>query len=287
MRCNVSPSLVTINQGDAMNMKKALMACALPLSGCALIPPAAIAPPTASQSQAVVFDIDGTLTPHDLAVFTARPDAAQAVNMYQRKGYAIVYVSTRIPLFQGMLPGWLSRHGFPAGTLHVAQNDKDRDQAADFKTNMLRDYLKEGWTLAYAYGDSSTDFDAYAEVGIPKAQVFALKRQGAESCQTGTYESCLTGWGEHLPYVTHVVPPASTTAPEQNQPTQPMAATLPPKYLSIPQFKDCLATQQINTYRAWCMPSAKPAQCPATSWAQLNALQGKDQIPACQAEAAR
>jgi hypothetical protein len=81
-------------------------------------------------------------------------------------------------------------------------------------------------------------------------------------------------------------PPALKEA-DQSLPSRLIASALPPKYLSVPQFKDCLATQQINTYRAWCMPSAKPAQCPATSWAQLNALQGKDQIPACQAEAAR
>jgi len=74
---------------------------------------------------------------------------------------------------------------------------------------------------------------------------------------------------------------------DQSLPSTPMASVLPPKYLSISQFKDCLATQQISTYRAWCMPSVKPALCPATSWAQLNALQGKEQIPACQAEAAR
>lgn len=74
---------------------------------------------------------------------------------------------------------------------------------------------------------------------------------------------------------------------DQSLPSTPMASALPPKYLSVPQFKDCLATQQISTYRAWCMPSAKPAQCPATSWEQLNALQGQDQMPACPTEAAR
>lgn len=84
-----------------------------------------------------------------------------------------------------------------------------------------------------------------------------------------------------------IVPSASTNTPEQSRPTQAMAAALPPKYLSVPQFKYCLATQAISTYRVWCMPSQKPAQCPASSWAQLNALQGQDQIPKCQAEAAR
>jgi uncharacterized lipoprotein len=71
---------------------------------------------------------------------------------------------------------------------------------------------------------------------------------------------------------------------DQSLPSTPMASALPPKYLSVPQFKDCLNTQQISTYRAWCMPSVKPAQCPATSWSQLQALQGSDRVPACSAE---
>jgi hypothetical protein len=74
------------------------------------------------------------------------------------------------------------------------------------------------------------------------------------------------------------------TQSPQSLPTQPMASTLPPKYLSIMQFKDCLATQQVSSYRSWCMPGEKPTQCPATSWAQLQALQGSDQMPACPAE---
>ena len=59
------------------------------------------------------------------------------------------------------------------------------------------------------------------------------------------------------------------------------AAALPPKYLAVQDFKACLSTQQISTYRAWCMPAKKPENCPAASWAQLKALRGTDQVPAC------
>ena len=60
-------------------------------------------------------------------------------------------------------------------------------------------------------------------------------------------------------------------------------AALPPKYLAIKDFKQCLAVQQFSTYRAWCMPAAQPESCPATSWAELNALTGSDRVPACPA----
>jgi len=93
--------------------------------------------------------------------------------------------------------------------------------------------------------------------------------------------ACLAGCSAQQPKA-----PALNAA-EQSLPSMPMASALPPKYLSVVQFKDCLATQQISSYRAWCMPSEKPAQCPATSWSQLQALQGTDRVPACPAEAAR
>lgn len=59
------------------------------------------------------------------------------------------------------------------------------------------------------------------------------------------------------------------------------SAALPPKYLGIKDFKQCLAVQQISSYRAWCMPSEKPLSCPATSWDELKALTGNDRVPDC------
>ncbi|SFM93714.1 hypothetical protein SAMN05660284_00026 [Formivibrio citricus] len=65
--------------------------------------------------------------------------------------------------------------------------------------------------------------------------------------------------------------------------TASSSAALPPKYLGIKDFKLCLATQEINTYRAWCMPAGKPESCPAASWEQLKALTGTDKLPDCPA----
>ncbi|MBS1229503.1 MAG: hypothetical protein H6R17_2780 [Proteobacteria bacterium] len=62
------------------------------------------------------------------------------------------------------------------------------------------------------------------------------------------------------------------------------SAALPPKYLGIKDFKQCLAVQQIGSYRAWCMPSEKPQSCPAASWDELKALAGSDRIPDCPIE---
>ena len=183
-----------------------LSIAALSIWGCAQIPLAEVPSPTPSQGQAVVLDIDGTLTPKNIDVFEPRPGAADALNALSKKGYKIVYLTTRIPLFQSGLPDWLRQNGFPSGSLHVAQTAEERDNADKFKAQILAAYAKAGWRLAYAYGDSSTDFIAYAKAKIPKEHVFALKRKDRKACQDGIYQACLEGWAEHLPYIEHEVP---------------------------------------------------------------------------------
>jgi len=58
-------------------------------------------------------------------------------------------------------------------------------------------------------------------------------------------------------------------------------ALLPPKYLAVKHFKQCLATKDMGSWQAWCMPVTKPKACPTSSWKQLNDLTGQDRIPNC------
>ena len=60
-------------------------------------------------------------------------------------------------------------------------------------------------------------------------------------------------------------------------------AALPPRYLQVPDFQQCLADEARLSYRAWCMPSKKPRACPAASWKQLRALRHADAVPRCAA----
>ena len=60
-------------------------------------------------------------------------------------------------------------------------------------------------------------------------------------------------------------------------------AVLPPAYLSVPKFKQCLATQQTGTSRTWCLPSRKPRSCLAASWKQLRSQADSDHLPRCRA----
>ena len=184
-----------------------LLAVAL-CSGCAQLPPAGIPDALPQHAQAVVFDIDGTLTPKPLDVFEARTDAAKAVRIFADKGYKIFYLSARIGFLSAGIPGWLKEHGFPDGGVHIAQTDEDRSHPAAFKTRMLKDFIGHGWHFKFAYGDSSTDFEAYAAAGIPKERVFALLRDEETWCQPGDWKACLNGWTEHLDFVAQSVQPA-------------------------------------------------------------------------------
>ena len=170
-------------------------------SSCAPLPPADIPPATYCHAPAVIFDIDGTLTPRVSAIFTARPDAAKVVKVLADKGFEIFYLSARMLWLSSWIPNWLQKNGFPAGGVHVAQTREDRRDPAQFKTRKLKEFIDQGWSINQAYGDSSTDFEAYTSVGIPKQQVFALLRSGDTDCQPGDWATCLKSWSEHLDFV--------------------------------------------------------------------------------------
>lgn len=161
-------------------------------------PSADIPNATQKQAQVVVFDIDGTLTPRPLEFWEARRDAAKVVHFYADKGYKIIYLSARITILQANIPNWLKENGFPEGSVHITETTEDKKDHARFKTRILQDYLAHGWKVRFAYGDSTTDFDAYAAVGIPKEHVFALRRAGESFCQPGAWKTCLNGWTEHF-----------------------------------------------------------------------------------------
>jgi hypothetical protein len=157
--------------------------------------------------EAVVFDIDGTLTPNVSAIFTARDDAAKAARLFADHGYKIVYLSARIRIFQSGIPNWLKENHFPEGSIHVPQTAMDRSDGGAFKKRILEIYRENGWKFVAAYGDSSSDFEAYATVGIDKDRVFALQREGETSCHPGIWAKCFISWTEQIDGIMHMVKP--------------------------------------------------------------------------------
>lgn len=152
-------------------------------------------------SRVVVFDIDGTLTPNVIAFWHARDAAALAATTYAQAGVEVVYLSARVSFLQANVPDWLADNGFPQGEVHLMSSQQDRAETAAFKTGVLQDIQRDGTEIVAAYGDSSSDFEAYAAAGIPQNRVFALRRFGRRSCRPGVWQICYDGWSAHLPLI--------------------------------------------------------------------------------------
>ena len=58
-------------------------------------------------------------------------------------------------------------------------------------------------------------------------------------------------------------------------------AALPPKYLSIQGVASCLCETTRESAQFVCLPKTKRSTCSAASWKKLQALKGKDAVPAC------
>lgn len=162
----------------------------------------------ATGQDVVVFDIDGTLTT-DEGSNSVQPSAAAAVNAYVAKGYDVVYVTARWRLLQeSSTRSWLASNGFPSRTLVMSPNLLLSDSSkVRFKTSAMTTLEQGTPEIVGAYGDSSSDFTAYANVSVPRDRVFALKRRSAWTCQSGTYAACLTaGYTTHLPFI-NALPP--------------------------------------------------------------------------------
>jgi hypothetical protein len=175
----------------------AVLFLVLACSSCALTPHE-VPEANTEQSRAVVFDIDGTLTEKVHTIRRTREGAVAAVQAYADAGYHIIYLTGRTPLLQFHIPGWLQQHDFPTGTIHVTESREHRADHRAFKQGILERYLANGWALVAAYGDSTTDFEAYAGAGIARERVFALRRKGASDCQPGTWSVCYSGWPEQM-----------------------------------------------------------------------------------------
>lgn len=186
----------------------AAFAIAVALAGCAHLPAVVVPQAAAGAPGIVVFDVDGTLTPTVARIFSVRPDAAAVARLYAGRGHRIVYLTARAPALQGTLRAFLSRYGFPPGDLVAPEDRAGHAAPAAFKTRVLADYRAHGWDFVAAYGDSSSDFEAYARAGIPRERVFALRRAGAAHCQPGAWAACLPGWAPRREALSIPPPPA-------------------------------------------------------------------------------
>jgi len=155
---------------------------------------------------AVVFDIDGTLTPDCINLFDIREYAVDAVNLWLDKGYKVITVTARPQDFISFTDFYLNLIGIPTDRLtssvyapicytvneerRAFKRDQILEQAERFDLNFI-----------YAYGDSATDFQSYDDVGILKENTFALLRWGCTECEPGNYADCFSSYEDHLNFI--------------------------------------------------------------------------------------
>ncbi len=131
-----------------------------------------------------VSDVDGTLTTSELAelgnvlgskISEAHPYAADALSGLAKRGYRPYYLSARAENLVSRTREFLTERRFPAGAIETSQAGLiglNGDKAVQFKLEALQRLQARGFELVYAFGNTKTDAEAYAEAGIPDSQRF-------------------------------------------------------------------------------------------------------------------
>ncbi|WP_181186427.1 LNS2 domain-containing protein [Orenia metallireducens] len=136
----------------------------------------------------VVFDIDGTLTLNDIEFvkeFTselcdelyqskAYPGAQDVVKYYVDRGYNIIYLTARPYWGSDLSRKWLIEKEFPFGILHTKYNEDTFEENDVYKTNYLNKIINKGVHIERAYGNATTDIDAYYSAGLYSSQIFII-----------------------------------------------------------------------------------------------------------------
>lgn len=169
------------------------------------------------EQPAIVTDIDETLTISDAEFImqiadgtydpVEREGAQELIMAYADLGYRIMYLTARSEDIVLLGTGetareaterWLLEHDFPTDpttTLVVLSPMFVLDDSAvEFKTGALMDQQAAGWRFDYAYGNATSDIDAYANAGIDLATTFIIGEHAGEG---GTVAVAGEGWVEH------------------------------------------------------------------------------------------
>jgi len=177
-------------------------------------------------AQAVVFDIDGTLTTADFELIhelfddlfagdyvpEMYPAAVDVVRTWHDLGYLVIYVTGRPDMLRRISERWLREQGFPPGALHLTDTNQQalptERGVARYKAEFLERLHEDlGLDIVAAYGNASTDISAYEQAGVPKERTYII---GAHAGDEGTVG--VEDYGTHLLDLQDE-PPAAPAAP--------------------------------------------------------------------------
>ncbi len=176
-------------------------------------------------TQAIVTDIDGTLTTGDDQLITeiafsifsgtyveeAYPDADRMLETWADKGYLIVYMTGRPDFLRPMTERWVEPR-FPPGPMHLTDTNGQalptNDGVGTYKISFLEYLESQNIDIVAAYGNATTDIYAYLAWGLPADRVFII---GTHAGEEGTVP--LSGsYTDHIPWVA-ARPEATVKAP--------------------------------------------------------------------------
>lgn len=166
---------------------------------------------------AVVFDIDGTLTTSNLELVDevltgTEPEmyasADQVVAAYREAGYLPIYVTGRPVYIDVMTRDWLASRGFAAGPLFLTDGfTQGVLEVEAYKRAALLDMANQhGLDVQYAYGNATTDICAYATAGIDPADTYIIGDHRGEACDGFDATNPVTDYPSHL---AELAPPAA------------------------------------------------------------------------------
>ncbi|KJY87836.1 phosphatidylinositol transfer protein [Pseudoalteromonas piscicida] len=149
-------------------------------------------------TQAVLFDIDGTLTESDaeqIGDYTGidhadpKDGAYDLVRHYLDLGYQPVFLTARVYWYAKGTRGWLSWMGLPQGFLRTSlSNETSLFKTAEYKTAEINRLKAQGIDVVRAYGNAKTDAEAFIKAGIPASEAFTI---GSDAGHYGT--TAITG----------------------------------------------------------------------------------------------
>jgi len=137
--------------------------------------------------QAILFDIDGTLTLNDaeqigdyLGISTADAFyfAKETVQEYSEKGYQLIFLTARPYWMVSGTRFWL-RNTLEQADWNLRANEDGEifttfSGHAEYKAAYIRELQAQGLDIVRVYGNASTDIEAYEMAGIPKADTYII-----------------------------------------------------------------------------------------------------------------
>lgn len=168
-------------------------------------------------AKAVLFDIDETLTASDLEQILdytgieaadARGGAGELVRHYVERGYHPIFVTGRSYWYAKGSRNWLANYlNVPDFTLRTTMsNETGLFNVAEYKANALNEFQAQGIEILRAYGNATTDIEAYEAAGIPKAETYII---GKNAGANGTQAVANGSYWEHLNEVAYPNTPHS------------------------------------------------------------------------------